>query len=100
MFSLPAKTTLLVISDKDNESDNVVFLKPTGCGKSNLVNQLYNKKVVISKPSACSVTKNIHYTQGQYKEEMFNIVDTIGMCDSTMNKKGGADLHKTHRCAD
>eukprot|EP00092_Neocalanus_flemingeri_P065048 GFUD01079034.1.p1 GENE.GFUD01079034.1~~GFUD01079034.1.p1 ORF type:complete len:432 (+),score=79.37 GFUD01079034.1:52-1347(+) len=75
-----------LILNEDREAQNIVFLGPTGCGKSNLVNQLYNKKVVISEASASSVTRKIQYTQGEYRGQKVNIVDTVGMCDTVLSE--------------
>eukprot|EP00092_Neocalanus_flemingeri_P013797 GFUD01014883.1.p1 GENE.GFUD01014883.1~~GFUD01014883.1.p1 ORF type:complete len:462 (+),score=94.04 GFUD01014883.1:114-1499(+) len=80
-----SKQTRLILKE-DKAAHNIVFLGPTGCGKSNLVNQLYNKKVVISKASASSVTRKIQYTQGEYRGQKVNIVDTVGMCDTVLSE--------------
>eukprot|EP00092_Neocalanus_flemingeri_P071690 GFUD01088148.1.p1 GENE.GFUD01088148.1~~GFUD01088148.1.p1 ORF type:complete len:655 (-),score=157.51 GFUD01088148.1:124-2088(-) len=85
--------TRLILSE-DKEAQNIVFVGPTGCGKSNLVNQLYNKKVVISKASASSVTRKMQFTQGDYKGRKCNIVDTIGLCDTVLSETEVYDLIK------
>eukprot|EP00092_Neocalanus_flemingeri_P025935 GFUD01028109.1.p1 GENE.GFUD01028109.1~~GFUD01028109.1.p1 ORF type:complete len:521 (+),score=131.24 GFUD01028109.1:141-1703(+) len=86
------QTRLILTEDKD--AQNIVFVGPTGCGKSNLVNQLYNKKVVISKASASSVTRKMQFTQGDYKGRKCNIVDTIGLCDTVLSETEVYDLIK------
>uniref|UniRef100_A0A7S4QBB8 AIG1-type G domain-containing protein n=1 Tax=Alexandrium monilatum TaxID=311494 RepID=A0A7S4QBB8_9DINO len=72
-----------------SEAFNVVLLGPTGCGKSNLINVLYNKTVCPSVASLSSVTRNMRITQGTTtvlgRQRPVNVIDTIGFCDSEMS---------------
>merc|ERR1719350_1249005 len=79
------QTLLILDEDNDSQHHNIVIIGPTGSGKSALVNQLYNKEVVISKSSPSSVTRKCQYTQGYYNGKKVNIVDTIGMCDTVLS---------------
>ena len=67
------------------EDFNVVILGPTGSGKSNLINQLFNRKCSVTMASVDSVTKNILFYQGYLPRtpgapegRKINIVDTVG----------------------
>jgi len=74
-----------------DEAYNIVFIGPTGCGKSHIINLLYNKTVCPSKASANSVTRNIHVTRGTINTVFdspgvthypVNVFDCLGFCDS------------------
>lgn len=84
-----------VLTDADNNCVNVVFLGPTGSGKSTLINNLFNRGVVEARASASSVTRNVQFIEGsfisvpvdpdlrnQWTTKKINVIDTIGMCDS------------------
>mmetsp|Transcript_70886 Transcript_70886/g.211349 ORF Transcript_70886/g.211349 Transcript_70886/m.211349 type:complete len:88 (+) Transcript_70886:474-737(+) len=58
-----AATTVLSEREATN-AFNVVLLGPTGCGKSNLINVLYNMTVCPSVASVSSVTRSMRITQG------------------------------------
>ena len=83
------------IDEVDNEAYNVIFLGPTGSGKSTLINLLFNKRVVKAKAGAHSVTRDIQYIQGRFNwsednwdnRERVNIIDTIGFCDTELSEK-------------
>ena len=78
----------------DDERFNIVFLGPTGSGKSHLINNLFNLTVSPSKASLDSVTKEIKFYEGMCsywnwsrveKKRVslnvnVNVIDTIGKC--------------------
>lgn len=87
------------IDVSDLDAFNVVLLGPTGCGKSNLVNQFFNQTVSVSAGSAESVTQDVKFCIGtaklaaaptaenpewHLKDRKVNIVDTVGLCDSAL----------------
>jgi len=87
------------IDKQDLDAFNVVFLGPTGCGKSHLVNHFFNKTVSLSAGTAESVTRDIHFFIGSamlgraptddvkewhLQRRKVNLVDTIGLCDSAL----------------
>jgi len=87
------------IDRQDLDAFNVVFLGPTGCGKSHLVNHFFNKTVSVSAGTAESVTRDIHFFIGSamlgraptddvkewhLQRRKVNLVDTIGLCDSAL----------------
>jgi len=72
----------------DQNAYNILIVGPTGCGKSHLINMLYNKTACKSNASAGSVTKMIDITTGKAmilgEDRKVNIIDTIGFCDSDL----------------
>ena len=87
------------LTDDDNLFYNIVFIGPTGCGKSSLINLLFNETVTISEGGATSVTRGVSFLQGsgELKETFdgismeiiqpkLNVIDTIGLCDSEMDE--------------
>ena len=77
--------------EADNDAYNVVILGPTGSGKSNIINNLFNLTVCETGGSAQSVTRQVTFHQGSHrlweqnldtgeilKMRKINIIDTIG----------------------
>lgn len=90
--------TRMKLDEKSNDNYNIVFLGPTGSGKSSLINRLFNCTVMATDNGVKSVTRNIHYSEGEYtfhdynckkkkKGKAITIIDTVGMCDSTLSKQ-------------
>jgi len=88
------------LTTEDNEHYNILFLGPTGSGKSTLINHLYNSTVLVTDDTASSVTKQVLFTEGEYimPEEQpmrkMNLIDTIGMCDSSLSRSEVYDMVK------
>lgn len=90
------------LTDQDNRRYSIVFLGPTGSGKSSLINLLFNKNVNIAKQGAMSVTKEVNFSKGvafkhfgkEDHEQEVNIIDTIGFCDSAMSESEVYDAVK------
>lgn len=70
----------------DDPAFNVVMIGPTGCGKSHLINLLFNQTLAESKASAISVTREMTIYSGEgrinKRQRRVNIIDTIGLCDT------------------
>ena len=87
-----------VLTPLDNELHNILLLGPTGCGKSSLINLLFNQNVVDAGASATSLTREITFVQGSAlfaewrdkslvsKKHGVNLIDTIGFCDSEFSE--------------
>ena len=92
--SLEFTRTKNILTEADNDSYNVVFIGPTGCGKSTLINNLFNLTVVNAAASAESVTRKIEFTEGttimrtteRHWCKSLNIIDTLGFCDSVFTE--------------
>lgn len=73
----------------DRSAYNVVFIGPTGCGKSSMVNRLFNKTVAQTGSDARSVTRDISIYNGngfiEKESRTINVIDTVGLCDSVMS---------------
>lgn len=87
------------VDPTDDDAFNIVFIGPTGCGKSSLINRCFNTKVSKSTGLPESVTRDIMFFIGSallarapsdlmpdwhLETRKVNIVDTIGLCDSTL----------------
>jgi len=57
-----------VLTDADNNHRNVLFIGPTGSGKSTLINHIFNLSVSETGSSAASVTRNVKFFEGTYSE--------------------------------
>ena len=83
---------------RDDNAINVAVIGPTGSGKSLLINRLFNLSVSKEGGSYASVTRNFKIYQGRGLcfgvEKTFNIIDTIGFCDSTFQPQEVIDLLK------
>lgn len=90
----------------DNASDShiILVLGVSGAGKSNLVNVLFNQKIVKSKKNLHSVSKDIVFLKGSGNmvnynlyEERKNIilVDTLGLCDSQTTSEEALEMNKS-----
>ena len=84
------------LTQEDDNSYNILFLGPTGSGKSTLINLLCNRSVNKTAASVHSVTRELQYIQGKLRKVMddgssnvrrTNIIDTIGFCDSVFTSK-------------
>jgi GTP-binding protein EngB required for normal cell division len=88
----------------DDASYNILFLGPTGSGKSTLINLLCNRSVNKAAASVHSVTRELQYIQGKLRKVLedgssnfrrTNIIDTIGFCDSVFTPKQVLDVIKS-----
>ena len=71
------------VSDNENNSFNIVVLGPTGCGKSTIINQLFNRTVSATAATAGSVTQELKFFHGdlitsEEGSKQITIIDTIG----------------------
>ena len=71
------------VSDNENNSFNIVVLGPTGCGKSTIINQLFNRTVSATAATAGPVTQELEFFHGdlitsEEGSKQITIIDTIG----------------------
>ena len=101
IFQMMPKTAL---TKEDDDAYNILFLGPTGSGKSSLINLLCNRSVNKTAASCHSVTRELQYLQGKLRKVMedgssnvrrTNIIDTIGFCDSVFTPKQVLDVIKS-----
>ena len=101
IFQVMPKTVLTL---EDDNSYNILFLGPTGSGKSTLINLLCNRTVNKAAASVHSVTRELQYIQGKHRKVMedgtssvrrTNIIDTIGFCDSVFTPKQVLEVIKS-----
>ena len=77
------KSSSKSLSEIDNNSYTIVVLGPTGCGKSTIINHLFNKTVCITGAAARSVTQELKFLKGDLIKsdisfDKVTIIDTIG----------------------
>ena len=107
LFDFKGVKSLKDLAPEDMQDDiNIVLVGPTGCGKSHLLNVLFNSDVSASSSSSRSVTADILFFQGTLNKahplvtkygvplrdrdadhllsplHRFNLIDTIGFCDT------------------
>jgi predicted GTPase len=85
-----------VLTALDDNMYNIVFIGPTGCGKSTLINLLFNRTVSQVGAGTHSVTREVTFSQGSAfinvlkngdwvgTNQKINVIDTIGLCDCAM----------------
>ena len=78
------------LTDSDNNAFNILFLGPTGAGKSTLINHLFNRTVCKTGGAAISTTKQARFHSGSHhlwsthgekniqRRTKVNVCDTIG----------------------
>ena len=77
------------LNEFDHAAFNVVFLGPTGSGKSTLINHIFNRTACGTSASAQSCTREVNfyrgdcdwmddYSRGNVSKKMINVIDTIG----------------------
>ena len=89
------------LTPEETKPHTVVFVGPTGKGKSSMVNLLFNRAVADVSSSAISATRTCKIYQGKYslpytgldntsddgQVSTVNVVDTIGFSDTRLDDK-------------
>ena len=85
-YQFTKKSSVLDASQKKKYT--ILFLGPTGAGKSRLINLLFNQEVARSKASSDSITKEVNFFEGKVtylageerkeREEEVVMIDTVG----------------------
>ena len=83
------------------------MIGPTGSGKSSIINLLFNKNITPAHAGATSVTREVIFHQGScdfeklvdgnklnIKHPKINVIDTIGLCDTVMERNEVFNLIK------
>jgi len=87
------------LHDCDKDNHTIVILGASGAGKSTLINHLFNSTVCEAAQTVQSVTKEVLFLQGKYIVEQcaknVTVVDTIGLCDSTLKDEEVLQLIKS-----
>eukprot|EP00928_Gymnodinium_smaydae_P083933 TRINITY_DN6717_c0_g4_i1.p1 TRINITY_DN6717_c0_g4~~TRINITY_DN6717_c0_g4_i1.p1 ORF type:complete len:444 (-),score=57.20 TRINITY_DN6717_c0_g4_i1:147-1478(-) len=97
-------TRNILSDDEASNAVNILVVGPTGSGKSNIINMLFNKKVCASVCSASSITRQMAIIQGNAPNEQMawaygsrvNVIDSIGFCDSELSPEEVIALVKQH----
>ena len=88
--------------EDEQDSYNILLIGPTGAGKSNLVNAIFNQKIVESEPSFDEITEEIIMIKckgrindnetKQYVDREIIVTDAIGFLDRKWNEANSPSL--------
>lgn len=88
------------LDDKEG-THNVVFIGPTGSGKSRLINALYNHELLESRADLNSVSRDVCFVRGRgplvsqdlrTRQRGVVMADTLGLCDTEIESKAAASF--------
>ena len=95
--------------DSNENTYNILFIGPTGAGKSHLINVFFNQKICESNCSTQSVTREIYFIRGRGKVYNVNenqsimqdiiVTDTIGLCDTEWDATAIITMIKNRVCS-